>query len=181
MAAITYTTKNKAGAAPANQWRDTDANEVKTSVNALYQILQYGVFAHLTEAAGTVVATPETYIPIEGIFENVPSTGFEFVETPGIEYTGSQTLYFEIDAHATVKSNQANTTIRGAIRKNGVLVTASVMSLFAKTAGESSNFSGTSVIQLEEGDEVQLVVTADKAATITFDNITATIRPFVVG
>jgi hypothetical protein len=181
MAAITYTTKNKAGAAPANQWRDADANEVKTSVNALYQILPYGVFAYLTEAANSIVATPETYIPIVGIFENDPANGFIGVETPGIEYTGTQTLYCEIDAHATVKSNQANTTIRGAIRKNGVLVAASIMSVFAKTSGETSNFSGTSVIQLEEGDEIQLVVTADKAATVTYDNITATIRPFTVG
>jgi len=55
------------------------------------------------------------------------------------------------------------------------------MSVFAKTPGETSNFSGTSVIQLKQGDEIQLVVTADKAATITFDNITATIRPFTVG
>jgi len=181
MAAITYTTKNKAGSAPANQWRDVDANEVKTSVNALYQILQYGVFAYLTEPADSVIATPETFVPIVGVFGNDPANGFIGVETPGIEYTGTQTIYFEIDAHATVKSNQANTTIRGAIRKNGVLVTSSIMSVFAKTGGETCNFSGTLVVQLEQGDEIQLVVTANKAATITFDNITATIRPFTVG
>jgi hypothetical protein len=55
------------------------------------------------------------------------------------------------------------------------------MSIFAKTATEACNFSGTSVIELEEDDEVQLVVTADKVATITFYNITATIRPFLLG
>lgn len=38
MSKITYATKDKEAAAgtPARQWRDEDANEVKTSVNALY-------------------------------------------------------------------------------------------------------------------------------------------------
>ena len=39
MAKITYTDKDKDGSAPVNQWRDIDANEVKTSVNAAYDEL----------------------------------------------------------------------------------------------------------------------------------------------
>ena len=39
MAKITYTDKDKDGSAPVNQWRDLDANEVKTSVNAAYDEL----------------------------------------------------------------------------------------------------------------------------------------------
>ena len=36
MAKITYTNKNKAGTGDALLWKDVDANEVKTSVNAIY-------------------------------------------------------------------------------------------------------------------------------------------------
>jgi surface protein len=36
MGKITYITKNKAGTGDALLWKDTDANEVKTSVNAIY-------------------------------------------------------------------------------------------------------------------------------------------------
>ena len=181
MAAITYTDKNKAGAAPLNQWRDTDANEVKASVNKIYTVNNIGVFAHLVTPAGTSVTEAGVYVPIEGMFENDPSEGFTAVATPAIRYDGANTLYFEIDAHATVKSSASSTTITAGIKKNGTLVVSTVMSIFAKTATEACNFSGTSVIELEEDDEVQLVVTADKVATITFDNITATIRPFLLG
>lgn len=180
MAEITYADKNKAGSAPANQWLDVDANEVKASVNHVYDVNTIGVFAHLVTPAGTSIAEAETYVPIEGMFSNDPSEGFTAVATPAIQYEGTNTLYFEIDAHATVKASASSATIRAGIKVNGVLVTASVMSIFAKTAGESCNFSGTSVIQLETDDEVQLVVTCDKVCTVTFDNITATIRPFLL-
>lgn len=36
MSKITYVNKDKIGGAPVDLWRDSDANEVKTSVNALY-------------------------------------------------------------------------------------------------------------------------------------------------
>ena len=39
MAKITYNNKDKNGAAPLNQFRDVDANEIKTSVNAAYDAI----------------------------------------------------------------------------------------------------------------------------------------------
>lgn len=36
MAKITFNNKDKNGAAPLNQFRDVDANEIKASVNAAY-------------------------------------------------------------------------------------------------------------------------------------------------
>ena len=43
MAKITYTTKDKYGTSPVNKGRDVDFNEIKTSVNILYDNVTIGV------------------------------------------------------------------------------------------------------------------------------------------
>lgn len=145
-------------------------------------INEIGVFAALSEDSVTTITVTGQYEYINGTFTNVPIQGFEFVlidDEPYIRYTGDTPYYFEIDAHATVTSNHNNTTIHGAVKKNMVVVETSEMSVFVKTATESYNFSGTSVVLLEKNDTIQLVIKADVASDITFRNLTATIRPFI--
>lgn len=138
------------------------------------------VFAHLTTSADTVFAGEDvgTYLPLNGIFENAPITGFEVTETPSIKYVGTKTLDFEIDLHAAFSSSANNTTLYVAVKKNGTLVDSSAFPAFAKNLGELYNIPVTTVVELSTDDEVQLVVASDVASTITFTNINTTIRPF---
>jgi hypothetical protein len=114
------------------------------------------------------------------VFENAPANGFDFVADPAIEYTGTETMYFEIDAHASFTTDNNNSTVRCGLKKNGTLITPSVVSAFAKTTSEFYNISGTCVVQLETGDKIQLVVANDIISDVTFQNIVATIRPFTI-
>jgi hypothetical protein len=146
------------------------------------EIHEVGVFAALQGEAITPITVTGQYEYINGTFSNTPIQGFEFVlieDEPYIKYTGDISYYFEIDAHATVTINHNNATIFGAVKKNGTLVEESEMSVFVKTATESYNFSGTSVVLLEKNDTIQLVIKSDVAGNVTFRNLTATIRPFL--
>lgn len=141
--------------------------------------IKRGVFAALTESAATTITTANTYYPISGTFSNSPIELFELVADPAIQYNGDEPVYFEIDAHASFSVDSNSATVKAAIKKNGELVTESIMSAFAKTANELFTFSGTSVVELENGDKIQLVCTSDgDGDVITFENITATIRNF---
>ena len=179
MAKITFTDKDKTGVYPTNVFRDADANEIKASNNALYDYEALGVFAALTASADTTITTGGTYYPILGTFSNDPISGFELVVDPAIQYKGTNTHYFEIDYHASVKATGNNRSISLGIKKNGVLVDASVMKGYAKTLAENIIISGTSVVQLETDDKIQLVCTCDASETLTFDSYTTTIRPFL--
>lgn len=141
-----------------------------------------GVFAALQSEATTTIGTINQYEYITGAFSNTPMEGFTFVEIDGepyIKYIGNESYYFEIDAHATLKTNVNGAVVYGAIKKNGTVVDESVMSIYLKTVNEPLTFSGTSVVLLETNDTIQLVTKADKVCGVTFINITATIRPFI--
>ena len=180
MAKVTFTDKDKTGVSPINKWRDIDANEVKAAVNELYDMLNIGVFAALSAQATTEITASDTYTPIAGTFSNSPAVGFVGVADPAIKYTGTKTMYFEIDIHASLKTPSNNTTVTVSIKKSGVEVTEARMTLFAKTLNEVYNFSGTSVVELDTDDTIQLVVKSDNGADVTFVNITTTIRVFSI-
>lgn len=140
-----------------------------------------GIFAYLIAPTNTTIVVAGTYYPILGTFTNDPFQDFAAgtVYTPSIKYSGSLTQYFEIDWHATLKANNAATTVTFGIKKNGVLVASSIMSALCKTAGEEYPLSGTCVIELETDDEIQLVVSSDGAGDIiTVEHYTTTISEF---
>lgn len=179
MAKITYTDKDKTGIVPINKWRDSDANEVKASVNAIYDKLSYGVFASLDIPAGTTITTAGTYYPIAGTFTNNPTVGFDVVADPAIKFTADDTLYFEIDWHATFEAPHNNCTVSFGISKNGSLIISSRMSAFAKNLDQIYALSGTTVVELSQDDKIQLIITSDTDGdVITVDNYTTTIKPF---
>lgn len=186
MAKIAYTDKSKTGTGAVKQWRDVDANEVKASVNALYDVVPLdlmGVFAYLLEPEVTNIINAGTYQYINGVFVNPVSESFTAVADPEplIRYDGEDTYYFEINWHATVIANINSTTVSVAISQAGPVVAGSVMSAFCKTANEAYTISGTCVVSLDELDTIQLVVTSDGTGDqITFSNFTTTIRRFFI-
>jgi len=143
--------------------------------------LKVGVFAYLTGSAATETTVAGTYYPIEGTFVNSPIECFRaaVTHTPGIKYDCALTQYFEIDWHATVSAEVANTTFHCAIYKNGALVTSSRMGTFAKNAGQPYAVSGTVVLELDENDEIQLMTQSDQAEKdLTFLHYSTTISEF---
>lgn len=178
MSKITFTTKDKTGASPVNKWRTVDANEVKESVNALYDhgSIGVGIYAPASEATTTVA---DTWIDIASTLSSLVNVGFT-LSAEGLTYTGTETIYMEMDAHASVSAENNTTTIYGGVYKNGALVEASMMTTFAKNAGQIYSFSGTCVVQLETDDVLAMYVKTDIGGDVTFHNLTATVRPFFI-
>lgn len=137
-----------------------------------------GVFAYLTTASDTNITVVDTWYPIQGVFDNEVSKNFTATDTPAIIYNGLKDKYFEIDWHTSVSASDAGVTVHCAIKKNGVEVTSSMMGTYFKNINEAYAFSGTTVVELSEGDTIQLVVKSDTATTATFNHYTTTIRPF---
>lgn len=138
-----------------------------------------GIFAYLSASANTTITTAGTYYYINGSFTNSPIENFSLVADPAIRYDGTKTQHFETDWHATISADIANTTVTIGIKKNGTLVTSSLMSTFCKNVGELYNLSGTTVVELATNDKIQLVVTSDGSGDIiTFNNFTTTINEF---
>lgn len=150
-----------------------------TWINGKLEVVGSYAFAYLTAPADTTVTTSGTYYPISGTFANLPTNNFTGVSDPAIQYDAMETLYFEIDWHATVSTVNNGRTIMCGIKVNSDLETSSVMQGYLKTGGEPQNISGTCIVELDVNDKVQLVVTSSSDGdVITFHNYTTSIRKF---
>lgn len=88
---ITYTDKDKGGSAPVNQWRDTDANEVKTVVNDL----ETAITSKADLVSGKV---PSSQLPSS--IDDV----MEYINLAAFPVTGvSNTLYVAQDSNLTYR------------------------------------------------------------------------------
>jgi len=162
------------------------AGDLTVSFNKRYlkgdviETKQSGVYAYLSTSTATTITTANTFQYIEGTFTNPVLEGFELTATPSIKCTSLITQTYEIDWHATVKGDSVGIQVEVGIGVNGGQPTsASIMGTFLKTAGEDQAFSGTTVLELGYGDEVQLMITSDGAGdVITVDYFSTTIRPF---
>lgn len=140
-----------------------------------------GVYAYISSPTNTTITTAATYYPISGTFTNSPIEGFSAATTytPGIKYNEFKTQYFEIDWHSSLVSDTSNVTVSLGIKKNGVLISGSVMSQYCKNASQIYTLSGTCVVELAENDEIQLVITSDSNGNVvTIENYTTTISEF---
>ena len=139
-----------------------------------------GVFAYLTSPSNTTCTLADTWYPIAGAFTNNPMLDFSFV-TDHIEYDGTLKQYFEIDWHATIEGDSNGITAHIGIYLNSSIVASSVMGVFLKYSGEVMTLSGTCVVEMEQGDEIQLVAMADGAGdVITVKHFTTTIARFFI-
>jgi len=135
-------------------------------------------YAYLNSSSSVTCTVSGTYYPIAGTFTN-DFVNFIF-DTDHIEYTGTLTQKFEIDWHASLSAESNGTTVHVTVAKNGTNQTAQRMGVYCKTAGETFTVSGTIVLELEEDDEIQLVVSSDDAGgDITFAHFTTTIARFL--
>lgn len=140
-----------------------------------------GVFAYLSAPDNTTITTGGTYYPVEGTFTNSPVEEFSAgtVYTPSIKYNGTLKRYFEVDWHVQVQCNSFNADVGVAVKINDVLCERGEMEIKCLQANEPYNMSSTCVVELDEGDEVQLVVTSDGDGDIvTFGKFVTTIKPF---
>jgi len=139
-----------------------------------------GVFAYLSASANTTITTASTFQYIEGTFLNPVIEGFSLTASPAIQCDITQVREYEIDWHATIKGNSNGINVKVGIGITGAQPNASsIMGTYLKTSGESQAVSGTTVVELGYGDEVQLMITTDGTADImTVDYFTTTIRPF---
>jgi len=137
------------------------------------------VFAYVSTPAITTITVGNTYYPVAWTFTNAVIENFTAVWTPAIRYDWSATQYFEVDRHATVKTNHNSCTVSIWIKKWWTLVAGSEMTTLCKTALEHYNISWTCVVSLATNNEIQLVVTADtNGDEVTCDYFTTTINEF---
>ena len=140
-----------------------------------------GVFAYLSSSANTTCTLADTWYSISGTFTNdiVENFSAATVITPGIKYDGTKTQHFEIDYHSTLSCDANSTTIQFGVKKNGSIVTGSIMGTYIKEDDEFQSISGTCVLELEESDEIQLVLMSDgNGDVITVEYFTTTITEF---
>jgi hypothetical protein len=138
-----------------------------------------GVFAYLISSAPTTITTAGTYYPILGTFTNSPSDNFTAVASPAIRYDGNTTQYFKIEWCAAISSEDGGRTVNIAIKKNGNLLSSSIMGQYCKTGAEIFNIAGICVVELAKNDEIQLVVTSStNLDVVTLHNFTTAMGEF---
>lgn len=156
----------------------------RDSINADKYITgkKVGVAAYLVEPSMTAAEGGDKYTYVSGRFINVPMDGF--IETansdrqPCIEYVEPLPQWFKIDAHASFNVSENDTTVGFTIRHNDTVLDQYRMSLLCKYHDEQYCLSGTAVVQLNEGDQIQIVVNADNICDIIVYNLTTTINEF---
>jgi hypothetical protein len=140
-----------------------------------------GVFAYLEIPSVTNISVADTWTPVLGAFINNPIEDFNTdtsIVNPGIKYIGSLTQYFEIDFHISCSHISNGSTVSICINKNGITLNGCTMSTYLKTSGEPQAFSGTSVIELSQNDEIQIVIKASKTGDVTINNFVTSISEF---
>ena len=164
-------------------WADNTAKALKLHDGDEWLIVDTGVpsgvFAYLMAEADTTCTLADTWYPILGTFGNAPLENFSGTASPSIQYDGIKTRYFEIDWHTSLRSSDAGSEIHCTILHNGVEVSPGIMGTFCKNAGQAYAFSGTAVVLLSTGDDIQLVVQSDSTTnTVSIVHFTTTIKKF---
>ncbi len=137
-----------------------------------------GVFAYLSTPTTTTTTLADTWYPMAGAFVNDPMIGFVF-DTDHIKYTGTVTRHFEVDGHVVTIGDGNGIIVHFGVFINGVIHAPSVMGTYMKNLSQPYATSGTSVPELSENDEIQLVIMSNSAgAVITIEHLTTTMRPF---
>lgn len=137
---------------------------------------QFGCFAYLSASADTTITTGDVWYPAEGTFVNNPCENFvaAAVNIPGIKYAHALTQNFIIAGQITFSSSLSSATISGSFKKNGILVEEAKTSLYAKNSNERYFLAGSFVVEMEQDDEIQMVLTSD------LDNTVITVHQFLL-
>lgn len=139
-----------------------------------------GVFAYLPNPTNTTTVLAATYYPIAGPFTNTVLEEFT-LGVDYIEFSNGETVHVKIDYSGTFSSDTNNTAITVGVKLNGGIVAGSVGVVVIKAAGDSGSVSGTVVVEITTGDQIQLVLQSDQAgAVITASTFTTSLNRFMV-
>jgi hypothetical protein len=136
----------------------------------------WGVFAYLPSRDTTTCTTADTWYFIQGAFANPIAEGFAVGPT-GIISTLPDTVFAEIDWHATILVDPAGATVHAGIGLNDSVYVSSIMGTFASTI--ELQMSGTVVMEVVPSDTISLKVMSDADGDdVIFIHFTTTIRNF---
>lgn len=162
--------------------RGTEALPGDLSVSGHVYEHQCRVYAYLTAPSNTTVASSGVYVPVLGVFTNSTLDGFglgSVSNAPAIVYTNAYQGEFECHMSAEVQCSVNGTRATVALRIDGAVDPESVMSVYAKTAGEPLNVHVMATPALTNGSTVQLVCTSDgDGDVLTFNQFKTSIKRF---
>lgn len=136
-----------------------------TPAEASYQQLKEhaSAYAHLTAMDTTTITTGGSFYEIQGVFANRNMNQFTVVAGPpaGIQYHG-ETRWFLVEYDITVQGNSNGMNVEAGIAIDGTTPdSASIMGTFLKTANEPQAFGGSVEFEVDSGQVVTLVGSAD--------------------
>jgi hypothetical protein len=121
---------------------------IRNSATLAYAIL-------LDNSTATVITDVEVPVKVAGAFTlNPVSQRFDLVDNT-LVYRGTSTLFFEISSFCALESSN-NNVIRNYIALNGVVIPDSMNETTTNAGGRSESLSNRTVLELSEGDEVDL-------------------------
>ena len=132
------------------------------------------VFAYIDTPAATTTTLAGTYYKVAGAWTNEILNKFSIDGvTFNLQYDGVKTKCFDISVNASISSNTVNSVVTMGLRKNGVLETNSLMSVKLAQTTDIQAISFNDVLDLETGDEVEIVMMSDQAgAEVTAQTLT---------
>ena len=136
-------------------------------------------YAFLSAEDTTQLTTPLTYYKIKGAFNNEVLVNFAIVSDT-LTYIGDIPIYFEVILNASFSASVVNTTTSIALYKNNVLQSNSIMTIKLNQTTDTKSLGLVDVLRLENGDNVTIVITADKTCFVTMHNVNTSIKRFCI-
>jgi hypothetical protein len=121
-------------------------------------------YGYLTAQTPTTITVADDYYPVSGTFVNTLS---------GWDYTSGCYVYDEnkprpvfIGWTSSFSANRALTVVHVALRVNGIVREAQRMGTICFNINQPYSIAGMDFVQVSEGDDIELVITADGAGDI---------------
>lgn len=169
MTKVVFLDKNKNGVNPLNIFRDSDANELKASINAAYDkmVKSYISAYDFTSGATTTTVAQNTYAPLIWTpIVGMKTSDWTITGTTAI-YSGTITKIFKID-FSIISTSGNNNEIRAAIFHNNTEEPETEGAMTIGAVGRYEQLIGFGLIEVEAGDIIDIRV---KNRTATGDVI----------
>lgn len=128
-------------------------------VASIYSVTS--VYAYITTPVATTTTVAGTYYKLEGTFNNSVIEGFA-IETDILTYKGDPGNFIIMYA-GTFSSNTVQTVVTLGLFKNGTLVTGTGRDVLIKLTDDLPEIAAFTVVNLQEGDTLQLRIKSDQA------------------
>lgn len=128
---------------------------------------------YITTPLATTITLVDTYYLVLGTTTSDELQGFT-ASNGRLTYTGAANRVTNVVASMAVSSDINNVLLGTKLYKNGVGHDASFIQRKIATAGDIGAQSLTALLTLSTGDYIEIYITSDKAADITFNNMSLT-------